>query len=307
MFHATTLEPEIKPSGYNFPVSTDLVTALLSNNYVKIGYASDLHLDFEDINEEFFEPVLDVLILAGDIHEVRTMNTQLNKFWRRCSDSFKHVLYIPGNHEYYHGAIPKADFDLQRDLSEFDNIHSLQNRTFDYRGVHFVGSTLWTDMNNGNPVTQMTVENYMNDFRLIRNSERDFAKFSTRDCIAQHIKSKQFISQDLSAHERSPVVVLTHHAPCSMSVTPRYRHLMHENYGYFSNLENILLGRVVPTWWIHGHVHFPFNYNVGQTNVRCNPRGYPGERPTSKPSPFEIGPYRPEIFTIDIPDKVSIH
>ena len=29
--------------------------------------------------------------------------------------------------------------------------------------------------------------------------------------------------------------------------------------------------------WIHGHTHAPCNYTVGETQVICNPRGYPGE------------------------------
>ena len=33
--------------------------------------------------------------------------------------------------------------------------------------------------------------------------------------------------------------------------------------------------------WIHGHTHISFDYQVGDTRVVCNARGYPGEQGTS--------------------------
>jgi hypothetical protein len=221
-------------------------------------------------------------------------------FFKRCADSFPNVLYIPGNHEYYHGAVPKGDSDLQRDLMGIDNLHFMQNRTFDCKGVHFVGTTLWSDMNRGDPLTQLAVANYMNDFRIIRNSERNFAAFTTRDAMLYHAKSKDFIEKQFEAHQIDPVVVFTHHAPHKNSIATRYIKLVEANYGYYSDLSQLLLSRQVPTWWIHGHVHNLFDYHVGQTNVLCNPRGYPGERP------FNVGAYQPRVFSIDAP-KRTIH
>jgi len=299
MFLATA-EFEPKTKAYNPPLYPEVKQLLLSDDYVRVAYASDLHLDFDDINDEFFEPIADVLILAGDIHEVRLQERQNKKFWRRCSENWAHVLYIPGNHEYYHDSCPKADLTLEKGLQHLENVHFLQNRSFDYKGVHFVGSTLWTDMNKGNPITKMAVENYMNDFRVIRNSDNGFRRFSTNDAIRHHLIGKKYIEQEFAAHPRSPVVVLTHHAPSCESIAPRYAHLYQENYGYYTNLENMLLDRKVPTWWIHGHVHYPFDYMLGLTNVRCNPRGYPMERPSSLP------PYRPNVFTVELP-KETIH
>jgi len=300
MFQQTAIEPQAQPYPYLPPIKISDSPALLSNDYVRVAYASDLHLDFEDINDEFFEPVADVLILAGDIHESRRLESQNKKFWRRCSENFTHVLYIPGNHEYYHGAIPKADFELERGLAHLENVHFLQNRTFNYKGVHFVGATLWTDFNGGNPITQMAVANYMNDFHVIKQSENGFRKFTTQAAILEHLKSRRFIERELSTHSRDPVVVLTHHAPSCESIAPRFRDQYHENYGYYTNLENLLLDREVPTWWIHGHVHYPFDYPMGVTRVLCNPRGYPGERP------YGLSAYQPRVFTIDLPTRVSI-
>jgi predicted phosphohydrolase len=299
MFQETILDlpPETAPIlTPNFPRVSEVV---LSDDYVRVAYASDLHLDFEDINDEFFDVAADVLILAGDVVEARRVKSQMD-FFQRCADNFPHVLYIPGNHEYYHGAVPKNDADLQRDLMHISNLHVLQNRTFDYKGVHFVGTTLWTDMNKGDPLIQLAVANYMNDFRIIRNSNSSFSRFLTRDAMLHHAKAKNFIEKQLEAHGTDPVVVFTHHAPHEKSIAARYITMKEANYGYYSDLSPLLLSRQVPTWWIHGHVHNLFNYHVGKTNVVCNPRGYPGERP------FDVGPYQPKIITIDTP-KHTVH
>ena len=67
-------------------------------------------------------------------------------------------------------------------------------------------------------------------------------------------------------------VVVTHHAPSSQSVHPRYaRDLLTP--AFASNLENLVDGNRVALW-IHGHMHESFGYEVYGTRVVCNPRGY---------------------------------
>lgn len=265
---------------------------ILTPDTCKVALASDLHLDFEDINDEFFEPVADVLILAGDIHEERHCKSQLFKFWSRCADNFPHVIYIPGNHEYYHGAITKADMQLERELRHFGNVHFLQNGTFQHKGVTFVAATLWTDINKGNPVSRMVIDGYMNDWKLIRQSDKDFMRYRPQDSEVYHKRSRRYIENELEKYKEDPVVVATHHAPSCESITPRFKNLYHENYAYYTNLEEMMLERQVKTWWVHGHVHYPFDYELGNTRVLCNPRGYPGDRP------FDLPAYRPKVFEI---------
>jgi len=28
--------------------------------------------------------------------------------------------------------------------------------------------------------------------------------------------------------------------------------------------------------WTHGHTHYPFDYQIGECRIVCNPRGYDG-------------------------------
>ena len=45
---------------------------------------------------------------------------------------------------------------------------------------------------------------------------------------------------------------------------------------YASNLEELIV-QYQPKYWIHGHIHAPVRYNIGATEVICNPHGYLNE------------------------------
>jgi Icc-related predicted phosphoesterase len=84
-------------------------------------------------------------------------------------------------------------------------------------------------------------------------------------------------------------VVVTHHAPSSQSVHPRYaRDLLTP--AFASNLENLVEGDRVALW-IHGHMHESFDYEIYGTRVVCNPRGY---------APKALNEDFDQIYTIEI-------
>src|SRR5574343_86202 len=69
---------------------------------MRVRYWSDLHLDY---GMEGYRYLLreqgvssDVLVLAGDIAESKPI---LATFIGECCEYFRHVFYIPGNHEYW--------------------------------------------------------------------------------------------------------------------------------------------------------------------------------------------------------------
>lgn len=268
---------------------------------MKITLVSDLHLEFSDVN--IVNNGVDVLILGGDIMISQDLhdhpepvsaversiiaNSQglgrrqesaqrYRDFLKRVSFQFPHVIYIAGNHEFYHGKFPAGLDYLREETDKFNNIYFLENQTKVIDDVTFIGTTLWTDMNKGDPLTINACKDSMNDYRVIRNNLRSYARFSPIDSVSSHKKSIKFIKETVAADPNKKYVVVGHHAPSKLSIKPRYEkdHLL--NGAYSSDLSEMMLDHPQIKLWTHGHTHDCFDYIVGETRIVCNPRGYEG-------------------------------
>lgn len=269
---------------------------------MKITLVSDLHLEFSDVNLTN-EQGADVLILGGDImiaqdlHDhpepanaiERSMITngqglgrrqqtaqQFRDFLKRVSFQFPHVVYIAGNHEYYHGKWPDSIQYLRDEISAYPNIYFLENDVKEIDDVVFVGGTLWTDMNQGDPITINVVSSMMNDYRIIRNSDRNYARLTPSDTVIRHKNTLKHIKTVVEADPSKKYVVVGHHAPSKQSTKPRYEKEFHMNGAYSSNLSEFILDHPQIKLWTHGHTHNCFDYMIGSTRIVCNPRGYEG-------------------------------
>jgi Icc-related predicted phosphoesterase len=281
---------------------------------MKIQLVSDLHLEFEGI-EIKNESGADVLILSGDICVAEDLHDHpspdpytpgamanfsrrlaaaqtYRNFFKQVSSEFADVVYVMGNHEHYHGKFDKSAEYIREEFTKMglSNIHLLDNNIKKIGDVHFVGGTLWTDMNKGDALTLYHIESMMNDFKVIRIAKEGYRKFLPKQAIIEHIKTKQYIDvvlQDLP--DDAKVVVVGHHAPSRLSIAPEYQndHLM--NGGYASDLSEFILDRPKIKVWTHGHMHQCFDYMIGDTRVVCNPRGYHTENKQFDPNfTFEV-------------------
>lgn len=118
-------------------------------------------------------------------------------------------------------------------------------------------------------------ENLMNDHRKIRiGSDADpyKRKFRAIDAYNIHKSNLKFIEDIIQNNLSKTCVVITHHAPTHLSVSPAYQNNM-ANPAYHSNLSEFIF-KNSPKLWIHGHMHDSCEYNVGDTKVICNPKGY---------------------------------
>jgi Icc-related predicted phosphoesterase len=251
---------------------------------MKIQLMSDLHLEFEPT----FRPKnagADVLILSGDICMASYLNKsesspyyglaeQFREFFAHCSAEWANVIYIMGNHEHYRGYIDTTADVLREALKDYPNIHFLDGHYVDINDVRFVGGTLWTDLNGGNPVTENYLRGGLNDFRLVQ-WKKDYTKFTPMNSAVMHSNYLRQFSEACEDQDR--VVVCSHHAPSFKSVHPKYHNDTHMNGGYFSHLDNFILDRPQIKLWTHGHMHDCFDYDIGTTRVLCNPRGYSDE------------------------------
>lgn len=259
---------------------------------MKIKVVSDLHLEFSDINITNDENV-DVLILSGDIlvaadlHEhPEPINLSVplgtgqqaairyRDFLQRCSAAFPQVIYIAGNHEFYHGRFYASIDWLRDECAKYPNVHYLEQDTVVIDEVVFVGGTLWTDMNRGDPLTQHSIRDMMNDFRAIRNDRKGFTPIRPADAIERHNQTKAYIKLVLDNHKDDRCVVVGHHTPSFQSCHPRYANDTLMNGGYHSDLSEFILDHPQIVLWTHGHTHHTFDYMIGDTRIVCNPRGY---------------------------------
>ena len=153
---------------------------------MKISIASDIHLEFGDLNIQNTDGA-DVLVLSGDICVAADIgrpdpdgfmegsrSNRIVDFFRRCSFQFPHTVYVMGNHEHYHGDFAETAGRIRAMISEagLGNVYLLDREIKIIDDVTFVGGTLWTDMNGRDDLTLYHMTSMMNDFRVVRNSSQ---------------------------------------------------------------------------------------------------------------------------------------
>lgn len=263
---------------------------------MKIAICSDLHLEFARLDLRNTQNA-DVLILSGDIivaedirrhredkaddtsiaKNIRYVNSTVYRdFLSQVNSEFKRVLWVAGNHEFYGGKWSQT-LDVCREISaEYSNIFFMENDSIIFNDVLFIGSTLWTNMNSGDPITLQVVKGMMNDYRKITNDEEGYRKLLPSDTVFRHKRSLEYIERAMAGTAGLPVVVIGHHAPCKLSTKPEYANDYCMNGAYSSDLSNFILDNPRIKCWTHGHTHDKYDYMVGSTRIVCNPRGYAG-------------------------------
>ena len=290
---------------------------------MKIAICSDIHLEFGPISLKNTKKA-EVLILSGDIcvakeildrdpYETRfdDKSSRIHLFFQECCARFKHVVYISGNHEHYHGDFAETFKIFRERLGYLTNLHILDKESVLINDVMFIGGTLWTDMNKEDGITLSHMKGMMNDFRTIKNSNRmvsrkvmkykkdengqyvseikdgvnvmieegfkfeeSISTFSPEDAVEDHKKMLGYLKVMLEGKHDQKFVVVGHHAPTKLSTHPRYADELIMNGGYSSDLSEFILDHPQIKLWTHGHTHEEFDYLIGTTRIVCNPRGY---------------------------------
>jgi Icc-related predicted phosphoesterase len=267
---------------------------------MKISVCSDIHLEFGDLDLRNKDNA-DVLILSGDILVACDLGTSdtyemvspgkkhinyLNFMEQVCKE-FKHVVYVVGNHEHYHGDFNETIPKLKSTFGHLVNLHILDKESVLINDVMFIGGTLWTDMNKEDPMTLAHIRGVMNDFKIIDdvrkevhyrdqdgNSRTRAGRFSPIESVNEHKQMLSYIKSIVSENTTRKCVVVGHHAPSKLSTHPRYATEVIMNGAYSSDLSEFILDHPQVKLWTHGHTHEVFDYNIGSTRIVCNPRGY---------------------------------
>jgi hypothetical protein len=243
----------------------------------------------------------DVLILSGDIciahHLYRHPRSMLlnnaenghkaahyRKFFAHVNDNWAHVIYVAGNHEHYSGRWDRTAETLREEIAHHPHIHFCDQDRVVIDDTVFLGVSLWTDFNGGDPLDMLSMPDLMNDYHQITERQTGgqadiYHNLRPTTTLAKHRSDLEWLRAQLSLDKRQTVVV-GHHCPSHSSIhhsyqQPRYTTM---NGAFVSNLDEFILDHPHIALWTHGHTHHTFDYAIGDTRIVCNPLGYPGER-----------------------------
>lgn len=249
--------------GQFYPTFTALEFVLM-----RLRILSDLHHETFGGERDIAAASADVVVLAGDIHTHRR-----GLAWAARMFPHTPVIYVAGNHEYYHAHLQKLEAQLRDDARRL-GLHFLEKDALILDGVRFLGTTLWTDFDLYGPqgaqaAAHMAMQ-VMPDFRCIDTSEGDYTPALS---VAQHTQSRHWLHTQLNEPFEGKTVVVTHHAPSERSVPPQFKGDTLSP-AFASNLDGLAEHADL---WIHGHTHTCFDYQIGACRVVANPGGYPNE------------------------------
>lgn len=244
---------------------------------MKLQIMSDLHLEhspfFLDVNKHSKDTTL---ILAGDICPVKRTITFLT-FIEECCDVFHQVLFVPGNHDFYGNDYNDTLLILNDFEKVYKNFVVLYNDSFvsTKEKIVFLGTTLWTDYNNGAPEAICMAGSKITDHRIITSKGFQFTPF---DAIEENNIGRKFLKDELQDFSGQKIVVISHHLPDMACVQKQYRTGTYAtqvlNYAYANTgLSDMILDNDIALW-IHGHTHSSNDFMLGNTRIVCNPRGY---------------------------------
>jgi predicted phosphodiesterase len=230
---------------------------------MKIQVMSDLHLEMHadggaELIRELDSTGIDVLVVAGDITMARYYENLASVF-EPLASKYRHILYVPGNHEYYKSSPKQVARNIAKLAKDIPQVVIPENETVVIAGQRFVAGTMWF---RPDPLGDLN-KRFMHDFSLIQ----DFEPWV-------YDKNAAF-EKTLATHLEPSDVVITHHLPSLESVPPRFARSATNAY-FVCDMTTYIRERR-PRLWIHGHTHDRCDYVLGETRVVANPLGYPNE------------------------------
>jgi len=229
---------------------------------VRINYFSDVHLEFgPQISPD---NDADIIVAAGDIGIFK----QGLKWLKKIN---KPVIYVAGNHEFY-GYEYNQTLKMLREECKGTSIHFLENDTFIYKNIRFLGCSLWADLYLEGDEKANALGKTLNDFRKITYQDE---AFNQRIFSTLHHSSKHWLETELAKNFDGKTIVVTHHAPTEWSWDDSKNRL--KKIAYCTDLKYLFHEYEIEAWF-HGHIHSPGDYRVAGARILSNPRGYVGRK-----------------------------
>jgi predicted phosphohydrolase len=223
----------------------------------RIKLISDVHTEFcsdqgRSICEQLPNEGVDILVIAGDL----TSKYHEENLSILC-DRFPNTVYVPGNHDYWGSSFAEFRDKLAGVAAKISNLHWLDNRRVQVGEHFFAGTTLWFPREECPFYTR-----WIDFIRIVDGANGVYD---------EHEKAYKFLNENVQAGD----IVVTHHLPSNQCVAPQWQGA-DTNCFFVGGAEDIIL-RKAPAYWFYGHTHTPGNLQIWQTQLVCNPRGYPGE------------------------------
>jgi predicted phosphodiesterase len=227
---------------------------------------SDIHLELR-VDFPRIPKILDVniLILAGDIGRIDCV--LYRPFFEYISNlGWKKIIYVPGNHEFYHKtkSYNELQFEYRQFFNDFPNISFLDNEAIFVGTTLFYGSVMWTC------------------------TSKDFTE--SRVCNFD-VSRESFIQLNgkMEVLERTPgikKIIITHYPILRVPGIshPKYDNQPESTKKYFStNYFNLISSEYIPDILcvISGHTHYSYILESRGVKILSNQYGYPTEEDIS--------------------------
>ena len=252
---------------------------------MELQYASDLHIDdFPSVSyDATLTPVAPVLLLAGDLCSV--WKPAYAAFLRWCSQRWRLVVVIAGNHEYFcePGAsktMDEADDEARRVAASLGNVVFLQggdSLQIPGTNLRVVGATLWSAVAPSIHHEILEKGDYACTYTATPTGIR---KTTPMDICALHALQKAQLQSALASHPKDRLILMTHHLPTLSLVAPRFAG--HRRSSCFASADDDLFLHENLALVVCGHSHQSVQRRLS-TGVLAvmNARGYATEQGTT--------------------------
>jgi len=256
---------------------------------MKIHIQSDTHIEMGTA----LDPAVacDTVICCGDNGLISNLPA-LAKYFNNLRKSAEHVIWVPGNHEFYHSDYDKAltmadKFAKEEGVFLLDE--ALGTADLELEGVTFWGSTLWTDLNGGDWFVKKKIGHGMNDFYVITREKEDgsIGPFTADHSIDINTRTREQINYDAD-------VIITHH--CPIVLEHRRFPLSDITYGFCNTGLEEAIAASKAKYWVYGHTHDSHVTDINGTQVISNQQGYPRKDYHSGTTIYEDSGYDPSLI-----------
>jgi prepilin-type processing-associated H-X9-DG protein len=208
------------------------------------------------------ERVYPIVVLAGDIGHIESQT--FRDFIEYCSNTWDHVIFVPGNREFYHNDVPYQDLwkAYEQFCSSYANVYFLDGHSLEVNGIMFFGTTMWTPI----------------DPKWEDGKPRIRSFHQTIHCWDDLRSLSAFLEQ----YRRHPCKVIVTHFPITREHTchPRYADQPEEKKRYFSaNWLSLFPRKYLHGVWriCSGHTHHSYRIEHARgVTIWSNQLGYPG-------------------------------